>query len=52
MGYLIDVTALTFSMVDNITNLYICSGLIGYAYEIGVAKFIDMMVEQKIIMIE
>lgn len=32
IGYIIDVSALTFSMLDNITNLYICSGVIGYVY--------------------
>lgn len=52
MGYLIDVSALTFSMLDNITNLYISSGIIGYVYEIGVITFVNLLMAEKIQLIE
>lgn len=51
IGYLIDVSALTFEMLNNITNLYVPSGVIGYVYEIGVSVFLDLLTRAKIVRI-
>ena len=47
MGYLIDISALTYEIVSNITNLYICSGIIGSAYDVGMVNILNILMDAK-----
>ena len=51
IGYLIDISALTFSMLSNITNLYLSTGIVGYLYSTGVGVFIQLLTDAKVAMI-